>query len=151
MHSDAADSLEVRRRERRQQAGCLLNDVLEERLAAQLAITRWPESGAQDLPDPSLDTAWQALWHFEADEHRQKTELFYLDAQLELLRQMAGFLSQGQDLPAYFLHRYSKEHRIRFFYNLPVWQDSLHILRQLGSQIGKIWRDAWALNRRPSS
>ena len=36
-----------------------------------------------------MAVAYQALWHFEADEDKQRAEVFYMDAQLELMRQMA--------------------------------------------------------------
>jgi hypothetical protein len=129
---------------RRQKAAQLLEDVLDERMEPRLAINRWPEPG--DMPDASLDTAWQALWHFEADEDKQQSELFYLDAQLELLRQIARFLKEGRDLPAYFLQPYPEDHQVRFFYDLPPVQDSLRLLRQVKARFWTLWSTAWELN-----
>jgi hypothetical protein len=120
------------RLKKRQLAAQLLAAVTDERLSPQLAINRWPESG--HYTDPSLEVAYQALWHFEADEEKQQTELFYLDAQLELLRQMSAFLQEGRDLPAYFLKGYTPNHRVRFFYPLSVWEDSRMMLL-------KVWRE----------
>ena len=82
--------------QRRQSAARLLEAVLEERMEARVAINSWPEPLRQlpvdKQPDPSLEAAYQALWYFEADEERHHTEMFYLDAQLELLRQMAAMV-----------------------------------------------------------
>jgi len=83
--------------ERRAKAAQLLQAVIDETLEPRMAINRWPES--HDSQDPSLDCAYLALWHFEADEVQQKTELFYMDAQLELLQQIAHCLTAGQNLP----------------------------------------------------
>lgn len=104
----------------RQQVAQLLNDVLDERITAQVAINRWPVP--QVVVDPSLECAFWALWHFEADEVQQQTEVYYLDAQLELLRQMAQFLAQGQDLPPYMLATYTGHAPVRFYYPLTPWK-----------------------------
>src|SRR5690606_3981318 len=111
------------------------------RISPQFAINRWPETAG--CPDPSLDSAYQALWYFEADEEKHKSELFYLDTQLELLRQMAGFLKQGHALPGYFLRGYTSDHRVRFFYLTPPWHECLQELRQLWMQLQQTWRQAW--------
>ena len=113
--------------ERRQQAAQLLDLVLDEQLEPRRAINRWPEMGAAF--DPSLEAAYQALWHFEADEDRHKQEVFYLDAQLELLKQMAGTLRQGHALPKYMTQAYSPDTHIRFFYGGPFLQELLQGLR----------------------
>lgn len=128
----------------RQQAAQLIEAVLDERMEARLAILRWPEQGL--LPDPSLEIAYQALWHFEADETQQQSELFYLDAQLELLRQIAWFLKDGRDLPAHFLQGYSPAHQPRYFYDVSPVTESMTLLRRLCRRSVNIWRQALQLN-----
>lgn len=127
----------------RQRAAKLLEDVLDERISPQLAINRWPEAG--ELPDPSLEIAYQALWHFEADEDKQQSEVFYLDAQIELLRQMAVFLKDGRELPAYFLKGYSPDHTVRFFYDRTVVEDSSQVARSFWLEVRRIWQTALEL------
>lgn len=133
--------------ENRKRAAQLLDAVLDERLVPQLAINRWPE--AQEQPDPSLSIAYQALWHFEADEDKQQGELFYLDAQLELLQQMARYLAQGQPLPAYMLKQYSNEHQVRFLDDAPPWKDLFRAPVQWWWQWQATWQQAWELARAP--
>lgn len=129
---------------RRQYAAQLLEAVIDERMEPRLAINRWPEP--VELPDPSLDAAWQALWHFEADEDKQQTEMFYLDAQLELLRQMALHLKAGRDLPAYFLRTYPEEHQVQFFYDISPVEDSLNTAKRLKAQFLHFWETICRLN-----
>jgi hypothetical protein len=100
--------------QKRHQAAYLLEQVMDDRMEPRLAINRWPvlEAGEEDL---SLRIAQQALWHFESDEDRHQTEVFYLDAQLDLLKQIAFFLKQNKELPHYLIERYPLEHRPRFY------------------------------------
>ncbi len=104
---------------RRQRAAQLLEAVIDERIEPRMAINRWPEPATE--PDPSMDCAYQALWHFEADEDKQKSELFYMDAQLELLRQMSLALQQGHDLPGHILALYRPRGKVRFFQEKAPW------------------------------
>ena len=135
--------------ERRLKAAQLIDAVIEERLEPRLAINRWPES--QKLPDPSMDCAYLALWHFEADEVQQQTEVFYLDAQLELLRQIADHLRADRNLPPYILRTYQPvAGPVRFFHARSVWADSIHILNVFWSQLKGIFNQAFQLlNFRP--
>ncbi|MBK8190766.1 MAG: hypothetical protein IPK79_10000 [Vampirovibrionales bacterium] len=121
---------------RRDCAG-LLQQAVEESLTARQAINRWPApSGA----DPSLDAAYQALLHFEADEVQQRGEMFYMDAQLALLSQIAAFLADNRDLPPYMLSAYPVEHRTAVFHEREV------LLKPLAQ-----CRDAWQWIRRSVS
>lgn len=125
---------------RRQRAAQLLEAVIDERLEPRMAINRWPEPVKER--DLSMDCAYQALWHFEADEDKQRTEVFYMDAQLELLKQMARHFQAGEDLPPYILALYRKKSPIRFFHALPPWADGLVIVRRFWREIRHIWRQA---------
>ena len=127
----------------RQQAAHLLEAVLDETVEPRLAINRWPE--IQGQPDASLDCAYQILWHFESDEAQQKTEMFYLDTQLELLRQVASALKAGQDLPAHILYAYLKQPPVRFYYPRPFWSAARRYWRTLIQEGLSIISSAWAL------
>lgn len=126
---------------RRLRAAQLIEAVLDEQIEPRIAINRWPES--DELADPSLDCAYQALWHFEADGDKQQSELFYMDAQLELLRQIATSLAQGQDLPPYILRMYHQQTPVRFFYNVSFWQDSLRFFNRLRGEFSDAWQRVW--------
>lgn len=128
---------------RRQQAAQLLEDVLDERLTAQVAINRWPSP--EDQKDPSLHCAFLALWHLEADEVQQQTEIYYMDAQLELLRQMSNYLKAGKDLPDYMLANYIKRPWIRFYLDQSLWKDYQLRIQQRWHHLSAIWNRALAL------
>jgi hypothetical protein len=126
----------------RQQAAQLLEAVVQERMEPRLAINRWPES--LESPDPSLEVAYQALWYFEADEERHRTELFYLDAQLELLRQMAAFLKADQTLPSYMRQAYTAEHQARFYYPHTVLQACRVYGLRAFQEVQSAWIAVWS-------
>lgn len=113
--------------EQRQLASILIQQVLDEQTSASYALTRWPEHAE----DPSLDSAYQALWHFEADEDRHQEELFYLDAQLQLLQQISNFLKQGHPLPKYLLQQYPPEFRVRYYQPTGLAASCLEDLKRL--------------------
>jgi HrpA-like RNA helicase len=127
----------------RQQVAQLLEDVLMERLSPQVAINRWPVP--KTVQDPSLECAFWALWHFEADEVQQQTEMYYMDAQLELLRQMARFLAQDQDLPPYMLASYKNHAPVRFYYPHSPWRDYLQRLHARWNAWRFFWQRAFSL------
>ena|GEM_PF-3092524 len=129
---------------KRQRAAQLIEAVINEEIEPRLAINRWPEA-LDEPPDPSLECAYQALWHFEADEDKQQSELFYMDAQLELLRQMAVFLKDGKDLPGYMQRMYSPEQKVRFFYRVPPWEEGRRMFAQYRQEIRAAWQAAWTL------
>lgn len=128
---------------RRHQAAQLLEDVLDERLVPQLAINRWPEP--TNIPDESLDCAFKALWHFEADEQQQKSEVYYIDLQLELLRQMAVFLKKGHDLPAYLLSAYGVQ-PIKFYYQRTPWKDYCIRVQERWARLVLLWQKVWSVS-----
>lgn len=129
---------------RRQQAAALLEAVLDERLAPAVALNRWPDDSGSGQ-DVSLDVAYQALWYFEADEDRQRTQVFYLDAQLELLRQMAGVLGKGRPLPDYMQQEYSPDWFARYYYPSNPLTDIFRWARRVFAIFWRTWRSAVSL------
>ncbi len=88
----------------RKRAGALMHQLLWDETTANEALTYWPTLQKGLLPDDSLQVAYQLVWHFECDEGMagqgpRYTELFYMDIQLELLKQCAGYLLAGHPLP----------------------------------------------------
>ncbi len=127
--------------EQRKLAGMLIQQVLEEQTSASYALTRWPEY----TEDPSLDSAYQALWYFEADEDRHQVELFYLDVQLQLLQQIGAFLKQGQPLPQYLLQQYPPEFKIRYYQPTGPVASCLADLKRMWRTFKKTLEDALQL------
>ena len=98
------------KQEIRAYAGQLLWAVFDDILSSQNALLQYPTEGLAD--DLSLEAAYQALWHFESDEHWQNTEIYYLDAQLALLKTMAKALMANQDFPEMLCNTYPKQGRV---------------------------------------
>ena len=96
----------------RQIAARLILDLLDDVLNAREVINRWPVPHATD---PSLDTAFQAICHFEADETQQQRVSYYVDVQLDMLNQMQACLARDDDLPAWMLHGYGPDHRTGYY------------------------------------
>jgi|GEM_PF-2960525 len=133
------------RRKRRKAAAALLRMVIREEMQPRLAINRWPIiENADDENDLSIKIAMQALWHFEADEDRHHEELFYLDAQLELLKQMSTFLEQNRDFPDYMLTLYPLDHRPEFYrpHSLQDHRVATQVLRSAKSYLA-YWKNAF--------
>jgi len=106
----------------RQQAAALLDGVLEDTLTPRQAINRWP---APQGVDKSLDVAFLALAHLEADHYdddkiQQQLDPYYLDAQLEWLQQLWEWLSKGESVPEAFWHEYKKTQHTTGWYTEPV-------------------------------
>lgn len=126
----SANQTEAQRLRRRQAAELLLA-VVGQQLTPRQGLSRWPAMPSHDaLPDESLKAAYNALWHVEADEEAQQREMFYLDAQLELLRQMARYLAEGLDLPAFVLQAYRNKPDVVFFDDRAVIQKPLFQLKR---------------------
>jgi len=106
----------------RQQAAALLDGVLEDTLTPRQAINRWP---APQGVDKSLDVAFLALAHLEADHYdddktQQSLDPYYLDAQLAWLQQLWEWLSQGESVPEAFWREYQKTRHTTGWYTDPV-------------------------------
>lgn len=125
----------------RQLAGQLLLDVFDEILTPRQGINRWPVVRGRDR---SLDTAYQALLHFEADEKQQREIPFYMDAQLELIRQMGGQLVKGQELPVYMLAAYDEELREHW----SGWYDEKVVLLTPWTRLARNLKGTWKLAQR---
>ncbi len=133
----------------RREAAALLDAVWQERMEARQAINQWPTLPQGEEPDASLSAALQAVWFFEADEDRHRTELFYLDAQIALIRQMAVHLADGRDLPPYLLQAYKASGPTRFYQQKSPWRAYWEKLIDRGVSFRSVWRQTWAstLNR----
>lgn len=111
--------------QQRKEAATLIEAVLDEILSPTQALVKWPvkihshnhkRTAYLDInDDPSLQAAYQILWHFEADEAQQRQEVFYLDTQLALLGQVSELLAKGEELPLYMLELYTTEHEAHFY------------------------------------
>ena len=78
----------------RKYVGRLVYAVLTERKTVRDAILLFPESS-----DKSIECAYHALVHFEADEDLRYKDYDYREVQNDYLEFIAETLSQGKSLP----------------------------------------------------
>ena len=135
--------------ERRVRAGRLLDWVLDEAIAAPHALAQWPVpvTPPGEVPgDPSLEAAYQALWHFHSDEGARLASPYYLDAQLRLLRTMADTLSRAEPLSADILGAYRYATAAPRFYSAKGrWREPLDALTGKGVGMMRLFQSAWHL------
>lgn len=120
-------------RQRRQEAAELMEAVLDERITPQQALNQWPSGNWYDT---SLAVAYQMLWHLEADEDQQQTELYYMDAQLALIQETARILFRGADLPPHLSMVYPHTHQVRYYQGASffhwLWCDVMQAAQSAG-------------------
>ena len=85
----------------RQLAGRLIISVLTEQLNVREAIKQFPET-----TDKSIECAYHALVHFEADEEMRRLDIEYREAQDDYLESIAQTLIQGKNLPKNIIDEY---------------------------------------------
>lgn len=89
----------------RQNAGDIIIGVLTEHLTVREGLLRFPKS-----LDLSVQAAWHALCHYEADEDIRKHDLEYANQQQELLEMIAFTFKDGKDLPRNIIDSYKPYH-----------------------------------------
>ncbi len=62
------------------------------------------------VSDPSIQAAWHALCHYEADEDLRRRDIGYANEQQELLELIAFTFKDGKELPQNLISAYSKYH-----------------------------------------
>lgn len=90
--------------EPRKLAGSIIIAVLTERIPVQKGLLMFPKNS---MEDPSLQAAWHALCHYEADEDIKRRDIEYANEQLELMELIAFTFKDGKDLPQNIIHSYS--------------------------------------------
>lgn len=90
----------------RQKAGRLISDVLENKLCVRDALAKFPV-GTDDI---SVQTAWHALCHLEADEDLRAADNEYAQTQNEYLIFLKEELLKGEEIPLNIAHSYDDFH-----------------------------------------
>ena len=99
----------------RQYVGHIIINVLTERINVREALLLFPK----DSEDASIQTAWHALCHFEADEDISSKDNLYLQEQLEYLEFIAFTFKDGNPLPQNIIDAYKP-----FYKDDPISYDS---------------------------
>ena len=80
----------------------LIVKVLTDKMLVREALLQFPSS----VDDPSIQVAWHALCHREADEDFRKRDSLYADEQDEYLEMIAFTLQKGDELPVNIVAEY---------------------------------------------
>ena len=94
-------------KENRAFVAVLIRKVLIGALTVGEAVRNFPF----DTGDKSLEAAYHALVHREADEDLRRRDLNYRDAQDSYLEQLAQTLEQGKELPKNIIKNYNQYYR----------------------------------------
>ena len=74
-----------------------------------------------DSKDKSIQAAFHALVHFEADEDLRRRDILYKEEQDEYLEMISQILESGEDLPDNIIRNYEKYYKEP---NLPHTKDA---------------------------
>ncbi|MBR5555949.1 hypothetical protein IKU74_08050 [bacterium] len=88
--------------EERRLASELVKKTLLGYIPAREALLKFPP----DTKDKSVQAAFHALVHFEADEDLRKRDLLYKEEQDEYLETISQILETGEDLPNNIIKNY---------------------------------------------
>ncbi len=132
----------------RKQASILVEAVLDEEISARAALNSWPREGNEDA---SVGCAYTMLWYFEADEDRHHLEVYYLDAQIQLFREVINYLKQGQSLPDALIQEYKDKFAPSELHYAKIWQDPIKWLQQQMNLMLAIIETHPAINERLAS
>lgn len=81
----------------------LIFNVLTKKLCVRKALLSFPK----DVHDESIEVAYHALCHFEADEDIRKRDNLYALEQDDYLELIANILAAGDGLPPNIINSYS--------------------------------------------
>ena len=77
-------------------------------LAGKICVREALEQFPCEIEDNSLQCAWHALVHFEADEDFRKKDIEYAQEQDNYLESLAIMLQNGESLPKNVIEEYNK-------------------------------------------
>lgn len=86
----------------RQLVGNIIIAVLTERISVKNGLLMFPKG----CEDPSVNAAWHALCHYEADEEIRLKDIEYNNQQVELLELIAFTFKDGNPLPQNIIDSY---------------------------------------------
>ena len=90
----------------------LIFDVLTQKISVLDALKQYPKN----LSDHTLNAAFHALVHLEADEDLRKNDSLYKDEQDMYLEDIARILAKGDPLPCNVIEEYSKYYKESLIY-----------------------------------
>lgn len=108
----------------RAKVAALIIKILTSTLSVQEALTAFPK----DTDDKSLECAWHAIIHYEADEDMRSKDCEYAIEQDEYLEMIAQILKEGNELPGNIIASYNEYYKETY---LPKKSSFLNTLKSL--------------------
>lgn len=93
----------------------LIKQVLMGRMTVSAALKAFPNNYAID---ETLDAAFHALVHYEADEDLRRRDILYREEQDEYLHYLAEVLERGEDIAVNIIGEYKK-----YYSEAPIYKD----------------------------
>ncbi len=100
----------------------LIRQVLISRVCVREAILNFP----RDVDDSSIQAAYHALVHYEADEDLRRRDDVYREEQDDYLEFISQVLERGEELPENIIKNYEKYYDCA---NIPHEQNSKGFLK----------------------
>ncbi len=82
----------------------LMRDVLVYKIPVRVAVLNFPKNS----PDKSIQAAYHALVHFEADEDLRARDPLYKEEQDDYVEFLANLLERGESLPDNIIKGYEE-------------------------------------------
>ncbi|MCI1274271.1 MAG: hypothetical protein LKG27_07565 [Clostridiaceae bacterium] len=96
-----------KRLEERRNVASLIRFVLIGELCVREAIKQFPP----DTEDESIEAAYHALIHYEADEDLRRKDNIYKEQQDDYVEMIANTLERGENLPQNIIANYKKYYK----------------------------------------
>ena len=112
--------------ELRRKTAKLLVDVVLGKITVLSALKSFPKNSS----DPSVNTCFHILVHYEADEDLRNHDILYKDTQDEFIVNVAETLLKGDELPANIIEEYKEFYESDLIYKTDTKDNVLKKLRR---------------------
>ena len=108
----------------RENVSVLIIKILTCTMCAREALMHFPK----DIQDKSLECAWHAIIHYEADEEIRAKDNDYAQEQDDYLEMIANILKNGEELPNNIIQSYSEYYEEAYLPKSTSWLNTLKSL-----------------------
>ncbi len=88
-----------------------VSELIRKVLVGELSVDKAMPLFPSDTGDKSIEAAFHALVHYEADEDLRKRDILYREEQDDYLTLIFQTLEQGQSLPENIIRNYEKYYK----------------------------------------
>ncbi|MFA6989918.1 MAG: hypothetical protein WC197_07595 [Candidatus Gastranaerophilaceae bacterium] len=105
----------------REEVSVLIIKILISTLSVKEALMQFPK----DIQDKSLECAWHAIIHYEADEEIRAKDNDYALEQDDYLEMIANILKEGEELPGNIIQNYDEYYEEVYLPKSASWLNTL--------------------------